>query len=451
MENNKFCPLPWISSNIRNNGDIRVCCHANAGVSKGIFRKDDGSAYNAQSDDYVEAMNSKLAKDIRLSMLDNSTHEACTRCDREDAAGVRSRRLYETQNWEGRFGLTDAIAATETDGAIDIMPQYYDLRFGNLCNLKCRMCGPTDSSQWYDDQVKVWDMESFHDSHGKVQLVKNNKGRYEPLQNQYNWHNSDTFWKQIEDRIPSIRHIHTVGGEPLLIDRHYDLFQKIIDAGRAQDVIIEYNSNITNIPQRAWDIWKHFKTVKIGASIDAFGKANDYIRHPSKFSMLEKNLQKLDDSPDNVQAWISCTVQAYNVMNLPEFMQWILKQNYKKVQRFEFKPIITTHPLHNPRHLNIRIFPQDVKDKIAAYWRSTYSEFDRIADSQYDNEWATIVKADARKVLEGYIDFMMAEDWSDAFPKFCKYTKRLDTIRNEDMQLNLPRLYELIQTDMENA
>ena len=81
MKNKKFCPLPWIFQGLRNNGDIRVCCQANTSKSKGIYRKENGDAFNAKIDSLQESRNSELAKEIRKTMLNNEEHEACIRCD----------------------------------------------------------------------------------------------------------------------------------------------------------------------------------------------------------------------------------------------------------------------------------------------------------------------------------------------------------------------------------
>ena len=75
-------------------------------------------------------------------------------------------------------------------------------------------------------------------------------------------------------------------GEPLIINAHYDFLQKCVDEGYASKLVIEYNTNITNVPQRAWDIWKHFKNVIVGVSIDGNKEVNDLIRFPSKWRMI---------------------------------------------------------------------------------------------------------------------------------------------------------------------
>ena len=446
--NKKFCPLPWISEAVRNNGDLRVCCHAKASKSQGVYRKADGSSFNATIDSLDEARNSELAKELRLSMLNNSTHDVCTRCDQEDASGIRSRRQYETENWSHFFTLDDATKLTNDDGSIDphkVPIAHYDLRFGNLCNLKCRMCGPTDSNQWYEDHVKVWGGQSFKDSHGKVELIQNQKGRWITKNNDYDWIDSENFWQQLENKVHDLQHVYIVGGEPLLIDQHYEMLQLCVDKGAAKNIMVEYNTNITNIPQRAWDIWKHFKRIQIGASIDGINDINDYIRYPSKFSKISENLHKFDQAEGNFNIWVACTIQAYNVHHVPQFMKWMVEQDFKRVQSNIDEPFLTPHPLHNPKHLNMRILPPEAKE----YIRNAYDEFINWVD-EYSSRYNDPRKIKgyqnrARKILNGYHNYMIQEDWSDQLPKFWEYTKKLDELRNQSYEETFPEMYEFIK------
>lgn len=453
MENKKFCPLPWIFQAVRNNGDIRVCCQANPSMSKGIYRKDDGTAYNASVDDLTASRNSELAKAVRLSMLNEETHEACIRCDREDDSNIQSRRQYETALWQDRFNLEDAVRLTASDGAIDteqVPVMYYDLRFGNFCNLKCRMCGPTDSHSWYEDHVKVWNQESFKDSHGTVELIKKSKNRWEAKFNDYDWVNSENFWEQIDRNIPNIQHIHTVGGEPLLIDQHYDLLQRCIDQGYAKNIVVEYNTNLTNIPKRAWDIWPHFKRIQIGASIDAVGPLNDYIRNPSRFSKIAENLHKIDKAPGDFRIWIACTVQIYNAGYIPDFIKWILEQRFERIGVNLSKPILNPHPLHNPKHLNTKALPPAAKQWV----RQQYDDFypwleDFLAKENMPDDHKDAYRNRATNILESYYDMMMKDDWSDELDKFWYYSNTLDEVRNEKLSDVAPELYQLLKTHME--
>ncbi len=141
---NTFCPIPWVFQAVRNNGDIRICCQANVTDNQGVVRKEDGTPYNAGRDNMTEARNATLMKEVRKNMLVGEWSQECGRCQQEEASGLNSRRQYELDNW--KFSLDDARYVTEPDGSIkEPNLEYYDLRFGNLCNLACRMCGPTDS------------------------------------------------------------------------------------------------------------------------------------------------------------------------------------------------------------------------------------------------------------------------------------------------------------------
>ena len=170
-----FCPLPWNGVSVRNNGDLRVCCNANSYTkNQGILRKKDGTPYNVGRDDIGESRNSNVLKEVRAAMINGDWHEECTRCRLEEEAGIKSRRQFEDQTWpDVKY---DVIAKTESDGTIDgdsINLDYFDLRYGNFCNIKCRMCGPTDSHTWYSDYVEITGLTEFTDSHGQVKLVKN--------------------------------------------------------------------------------------------------------------------------------------------------------------------------------------------------------------------------------------------------------------------------------------
>ena len=142
-----FCPVPWNFQAIQNNGVVRVCCQMNAAsTSRGTLRKSDGSVYNAAVDDLTEARNASLIKEVRKDMMEGKWHTECVRCMHEEQSGLSSRRKMELTNWPTVRAETVAEHTAE-DGTIDtdFPVEYYDLRFGNLCNLACRMCGPTDS------------------------------------------------------------------------------------------------------------------------------------------------------------------------------------------------------------------------------------------------------------------------------------------------------------------
>jgi sulfatase maturation enzyme AslB (radical SAM superfamily) len=422
---NTYCPIPWIFQAVRNNGDVRVCCQANITKNQGVIRHPDGTSFNAGRDDMDVARNAPLMNEIRTNMLNGVWSEECARCKTEEESGLTSRRNYENERWGGVFNEEWARTVTSaTDGKIDTPVRYLDLRFGNLCNLACRMCGPTDSHTWYKDHVAMHGPQ-YNDTHGTVTLEQNAKGRWGT--SDYDWHHSEQFWEYLEQNLHTLDHVYMAGGEPLMIERHYDFLQKCIDSDDASHIILEYNTNITNIPERVLSLWTHFQEVRIGASVDGFGKVLEYQRYPAKWNSLEKNLLKIDQLPSNVAAWLSVTVTPINVFHIPEFMLWKLEQGYRKINASTRKPIITHHVAHRPYHMNIQVLPEKLKQQVLDEYQAAKLKF------------PPELQGAASTVLDGISTYMCANNLHDThWDVFVERTTQLDKLRNQSIVNAVP-------------
>ena len=423
---NTFCPIPWNFQAVRNNGDIRVCCQANVTENQGVVRHEDGTPFNAGRDNMEQARNATLMKEVRKNMLVGEWSQECGRCQQEEAAGLNSRRQYEIDNW--KFSIDDARYITEEDGSIKGRNlEYYDLRFGNLCNLACRMCGPTDSHTWYEQWTEYHGSDEYKDTHGTVKLTRNDNGRLSTTD--YDWHNSETFWTQIEANIPNIKHVYMAGGEPMMIERHYEFLQKCIDAGQSKKMIIEYNTNMSNLPNRVLDMWTQFKQVRVGCSMDGMGETVEYQRWPLKWSQAYKNLQKLDEYAEknsNILAWLACTVTAYNIWHIPRFMKWKLQSSgLTKINSTKKRPIITHHVAHGPKRVNVRVLPEDMKQEIVDYYAKCIAEF----KAEYPED----IAKNAENILNSITKYMLGADYSDKLPEFVKFTNYLDQARGHSI------------------
>ena len=432
-----FCPIPWIFQAVRNNGDIRVCCQANVTPNQGVVRHPDGTSYNAGRDSFDEAKNAELMKSIRKNMLNGVWSEECGRCQQEEQAGLESRRMYELRAWD--YTLADAKKDTQPDGTITVRSSYYDLRFGNLCNLACRMCGPTDSHTWYEQWAEYHGSTKYQDTHGEVELKRNEKGRL--YTTDYDWHNSESFWDQIEMNIPYIQHVYMAGGEPMMIERHYEFLKKCIGSGHAGNITIEYNTNMTSLPPRVLEMWKQFKQIRVGCSIDGMGEVLEYQRWPVKWRQAINNLNKVDQLPNNVVAWVAYTVTAYNIFHLPEFMLWKLKEsNWKKINSSPQKPIITHHVAHGPKRANIRLLTPELKLKVHNHY--DYYKFKVASDPEINEK----IKNKFNKILDSVEKYMMADDYSDKLEEFIKFTTYLDKARKQNILDVVPQYEELFRT-----
>ena len=434
-----FCPLPWNGVSVRNNGDLRVCCNANSYTkNQGILRKKDGKPYNVGRDDIGESRNSDVLKDIRVSMLHGEWHEECTRCRLEEEAGIKSRREYENEIWPDV--KHEVLNKTDDDGTIDtneINLDYFDLRYGNFCNLKCRMCGPTDSHMWYGDHVATTGYTGFTDSHGRVQLTKNAKGKWST--NDYDWfQGSNFYWDQFEKHTKNATKFYIVGGEPLIIEEHIQSLERLIASGRAHEVEIEYNTNLTNVTDRIIELWKHFKEIRIGASIDGFGEVFEYQRFPANWDQVYKNMQKLDSTPGlNVVSWFAFTVTPFNILHLPEFMKWKLTESGLKSFNSikQARKIVSHHMCHRPKHYNVKCLPDDFKIVVD----KKFAEY---------KDWAVrnqpeFISSQFIKLLDGVSSFMNAESYYDEhFDKFVGLTKKLDELRGQSILNVVPEFEE---------
>lgn len=444
-----FCPLPWNSINLRNNGDLRICCNTNSySPQRGIMRKEDGTIYNAGRDDWNEARNAPILKEVRASMLKGEWHAECERCRQEEVNGIRSRREYEHDDWSKWFGnyidYDKAASITTEDGTMEVDKQeinFVDIRYGNFCNLKCRMCGPTDSHQWYDDFVQLYNQTGYKDTHERIQLVKNAKGRWHT--DQYDWfQNNNMYWDNFEKYAVNAHKLYIVGGEPLIIDEHTESLERIVASGRAPDMRLEYNTNLTMVPDKLIALWEHFKEVRIGVSIDGIDDVFNYQRTPANFDSVYKNMLKLDANPRiNLKGWFAYTVTPFNLFHFPEFMRW--KLTASGLTKFnpvaDTRPIVSHHMCHSPKYYNVKVLPLELKQQVVAHYQ-TYIDWVNTTDL------TDHVKRDFAKILNGVAKFMMSEDYSEKYlNEFIQHTVKLDSIRGQNILDIVPEFKELFK------
>lgn len=446
MSDCTFCPLPWNSINMRNNGDLRICCNTNSySPQRGIMKRKDGTPYNAGKDDWNEARNADILKEVRQSMMNGEWHPECERCRQEELNGIRSRREYENDDWGKWFGdisLEKVLPHTQEDGTIDaknLPVEFVDIRYGNFCNLKCRMCGPTDSHQWYDDFVKVTGKTEYKDTHERIKLQKNDKGRW--FTDQYDWfQNNNRYWSNFEQYAPNAKKLYIVGGEPLIIDEHQESLERLVASGKAKDIQLEYNSNLTMVPDRLVYLWEQFKQIRIGVSIDGIGDVFNYQRTPAKFDSVYKHMMTLQNNDKiNLKAWFAFTVTPYNVFHMPEFMKWKLTESgLSKFNPIDgMRPIITHHMCHSPKYFNIKVLPKDLKNQVSEHF-AEYNEW--IMTTDFNDK----VKNNFVKVLNGVEKFMMSEDYSEEWlDHFVDQTRKLDEVRNQNILDIVPQYKDL--------
>lgn len=414
-----FCPLPFVHLATRPNGDVRVCCTANAsgaGIddNKGAgLVTEDGVNMNLREHTIGQVWNSKFMRDTRLQLLNDQVPTSCTKCFQEEANGITSKRQWETEVWNEHLDMDNIVSTTAEDGSLPVSIPYFDLRLGNLCQLKCVMCSPHDSSSW----IKDWKLQ--YPKYKSIEL-KQDQGwdsKYD-----YTWYQKGNFLDTMKEQAQFIKELYFAGGEPLLIPEHYKILQFMVDTGNAGNCMLRYNSNGLELPEKLLELWSHFKEVRFNFSIDAVGDKNHYIRYPSDWNTIVKNLHILDNTPDNIIVNIACAVQLLNIMYLPELAKWKISQNFKKVHMHQkTNGDIGTHLVYFPSYLNIRVLSAELKELAA-------KNIQQFTDNP---RWL------------GFIDYMMQEDWSSKLPSTIEYLETCDTTRGTNFRSMFPELNKL--------
>jgi MoaA/NifB/PqqE/SkfB family radical SAM enzyme len=354
----KFCVLPWVSLETSPVGTVRPCCLAEEEIVD-----DAGNKFDLNSANFRDIQNSRYMRDLRQQFLDQKRPQSCRKCWREESAGRVSKRMHTLDR------LKHMIADQEwTSTAKPLM--FLDLKLGNICNLKCRICGSWSSSTFAAEELQ-W-LRRDEDRKDNYHYRALRAGAW-PREN-------PTFWSEIEGVIDQIQYIEFTGGEPFMIQEHFDLLQGLVDRGLAGNIEIHYNTNGTQWPDKAESIWQHFKTVEIAFSIDDVGARFEYQRSNAVWTDVCANIERFRDMRarnPNIRLQVCTTVNVFNVYYLEEVARWI------SLQQFDF---VYWNMMHEAYYFSVSTLPDTAKQAIAERLQSaqvdakTQQEFVQIAD-----------------------------------------------------------------------
>lgn len=347
--NNSFCPLPWIHLSSLPDGSTRLCCKA---VDNRVT-DNAGNKMNLGKDSIDDIWNSNYYQQIRRDMIENKFPEACQVCYKEDAVGKRSMRVKELEIWNDSNTLNTALENTD-NGKVAVLPTYLDLRMGNLCNLKCRTCDPVSSSQIHKEGKSITDAPTFFESSMSI------------ADTMEEWWSTATFKQALQRLLPTTELVWLSGGEPTLVDEGQALIQRLIDTNRAKDTKLRYVINLTNLTEKFISRFEQFKSVDFHCSIDGINDVNYYMRYPSDFSTLEKNLTRLTETNANLICLIH-TVSNLNIHRVPDVIDWLEDFNKDKTNKVK----LNLNPVNKPELFHPSILDdftkQIVYDRLTSY------------------------------------------------------------------------------------
>jgi sulfatase maturation enzyme AslB (radical SAM superfamily) len=413
-----WCVLPWIHLFACEEGFLRPCCMALE--DRDIVNRDsNGEPYVVYGLKGIEeAWNSEFMRSLRRDMMAGERPPVCSRCFRDEDLGIRSYRLMSNDMF--RSHVAEALENTSDDGTSPSeLIRSVDLRLGNLCNLRCRMCSPISTKAL---------IHEWADLHG----IARDNPELERLR-KLDWFAQDDFWLTFQKYVPHIERLHFAGGEPLLVTQMFDFLERIIEMGHAPNITLSYVTNLTVLPRRIYDLWPRFKRISMTASLDGFGEVNSYIRYPSQWPTIDRNLMTVDSNAEQLNCHdgltFNATVQAYNILRLDEFVEYTATA----FQRFG-RPKLSL--LYYPEHFSIQILPQEIKQIAAARLRSFKERF----AGRWPERWRGKELNDLLSTIDGIIDYMMGADRSDLLPEFRRWTEHMDTARGQKILDVIPEL-----------
>lgn len=385
------CVLPFINIEARTDGTMSVCC-----IMQDHAKKEDGSDYNlANGDTITDVMNSQWLKDKQEAFNKGKQIKACNNCWKEEEAGITSKRERENIYWQH----------TPHDKLVAL-----DLKLGNICNSKCRICSSFASSQWAAEEARMDPL---------------NKEKYTTFNKLGQWpQTNDKFWLDVDSYLDTVKKLEFYGGEPLLIAKHFEILEKCIEKDVAKFITLSYNTNGSIYPTKHVELWKHFKHVELFFSLDDTYERFNYIRHPGNFTEVIENLIKfknlsLDKNNGNYTLGIFQTISVFNILDLDELTKYA--HDHLGIP-------IHYNMVFTPNHISPKVLPKAVKQFISNKYK-------------YHPEY-----------IQRILNFMNGEDYKSRYwRRFIQITKFSDKYRKESFPETFPQLYQLIKEDWDDG
>ncbi|MCO5249555.1 MAG: twitch domain-containing radical SAM protein [Chitinophagales bacterium] len=332
-KNDTFCMSPWVQLHAQTNGMVAPCCMASTNEETKLADLNDDP-------NLVNAWNSDKMKELRLNMLKGKKSSICENCYKYEALGNISERMKYNRDFKEHY---KRVLRTQKDGSLpndDVL--ILDMRFSNKCNYKCRICDSSYSSQWYDEEQKLGKKPLLPSA--KKMIIAADKQSFD-----------DSFYHSLR----SIQKIHFAGGEPLVMDEHFQVLDYLIQK-KMSHVHVSYNTNFSSLKYKDYDVikmWNQFELIDIWASLDGMFERGDYMRKGQRWHKIEENIHTVQKECHSVLFGVNITVSILNVFHLPEFITYLIEQ------KFVYPDRINLYLLFYPAYYNLTQLPPHIKKK----------------------------------------------------------------------------------------
>ena len=392
---------PFTGLATREDGAICACCRSHP---IGFIQKD--TLENIWNNDTMQR--------IRRQVLNNERPPECEPCFSLEDQGVESLRMRHIAGKipEARINLYPNTQLQE------IMPfeiPTMELKLNNLCNLKCRMCHPMDSTAWND-----WsEVKDFYKAEGNIMydIVEEHNLENKPFLDKFQ--DSTEWWASLEKLLPHFRRVEFAGGEPLMDPQHYRILDMLAPYG--DQIEIKYATNLSTLGKNnrtIWEYWPKFKSVAVNVSIDGMEKSYEYVRGNASWAELINNIKQIQTIPNISRIVGAVTVQVSNVLILDKIIEYFLD---------DLGIIFHTHRVEYPKILSAQVLPRELKVLAITKLRAVEQ---RLEEFKMVKKYPELL-AYTRGQIQDNINYLISRDQSDKWQDCVSFNQALDSTRNQ--------------------
>ena len=410
-----FCDKPFNHNYIHTNGKMRLCCT----TIQDLPTDNKYNLFDANKHTIEDYWNSNRMKEIRRKMIAGEKIRDCERCYRQEEQGAESLR--------STFGMDDFIKKTTADGFYQESADTMQIQFGNICNLKCKMC-----SQMYSHMHGMETRDIGKDDPEWLHWVKEQGANVNNWTNELGvkqeWYKNKIVKDNMFEHISrNIRHLVVIGGEPTLIPEFYELFDYCDKQGTLGDKIVTIVTNLTNTNPRLTNWLPKLKAWTVWASVDGVGERTEYIRYPSKWDKILESLEFYRNiMGDNGNITLSPAVQLLNIDQLDDIIKWWIDWCGGELNdRYGFTWLAT---VWFPLICNPNMAPREWRLKVA----------DKLSKYKFDDNYDNLI-AELRR------DQHTKEKAKELQRAFVKYNDKQDQFRN------VPNTWRQLLPDLETT
>lgn len=285
-----FCALAYNGIGINQDGTLDPCCQYIPDVDQKIHFTD----YKT----YVSTVRQAMHEDH----IAGRKHSGCRKCWQEEELGLKSLRWYSNEIWH-RDLATPVVS--EDNPLLEI-----ELRFGNLCNLKCIMCDPKASSALHTERL----MNATTFEQAAVPGIRVVRERIPE------WWETPEFQEFSTKLFEHARRINITGGEPFMIAETINVLDRLTT--RSNDIKIGFNSNLTKLPAAILERLPKFPGLQMVVSLEGISEMAEYLRYPCTWEDVDTNIRLVIDQLSTERVGVNHTLQHGSMYSLPALAEY---------------------------------------------------------------------------------------------------------------------------------